>query len=89
MANKLVITQINRRSKKAQVTLELASSFICILLLLWGSLQLLLWVNKRFVVRQVEYEATRVDAGSSSSEIQVNESDSIKFPPFNIFSNYR
>ncbi|MFH1397228.1 MAG: hypothetical protein ABIH27_01585 [Candidatus Omnitrophota bacterium] len=59
--------------KKAQVSLELAASFIGILLLLLGSMQLFFWVNQQLAIRQQDYEATRVEAGNSGSEIQVDE----------------
>lgn len=37
------------------------------LLLLFGSLKVFLWINERLVERQVNYEKTRVSAGSQDS----------------------
>lgn len=72
-----------RAGKKAQVSLELAASFISILLLLFGSLQVFLWVNKQLATRQQDYEASRV-AADSGTEIQVDESS---YPKLNILGN--
>jgi len=71
---------------KAQVTLEMAIALIGVLILLFGTLNLFIWVNKRLVERQQDYENTRVTAGSSATadEIQVNESGH----KLNIFANF-
>lgn len=70
------------RIKTGQVTLELALIFICLVLLLFGSLKIFFWANDRFVSRQKGYEATRVDAGSSDPGAEVDES---AYPKLNIF----
>jgi hypothetical protein len=59
--------------RRAQVSLELAASFITMLILLFGSIQVFLWVNKQLVTRQQDYEATRV-AADGGAELQVDES---------------
>jgi len=71
--------------KTAQVSLELAASLVVVFILLFGALQLFLWMNKSLVQRQKDYEAQRVTAGNSGSEVQVDESDQSKYPKLNIF----
>ena len=71
--------------KKAQSSLELGASLVVIFILLYGTLQVFLWVNKRLVQRQKDYEAQRVTAGNSPTEVQVDESDQSKYPRLNIF----
>jgi len=78
--------QNNKRIKaKGQASLELAASFICILLLLWASFKVFLWVTERFVVRQEDYEASRVSAGDYNPGVEVNESNVAKYPRLNVF----
>lgn len=55
--------------KKAQATLELALSLICVLLLLLGALKVFIWVNSRMVMRQEDYEDSRLRAGVVNSTI--------------------
>jgi len=77
--------------RKAQVTLEMAIALIGVLILLFGTFNLFIWVNKRLVLRQRDYEGNittgRVAAGSSNSaaEIQVNESG---YSKLDIFKSY-
>lgn len=66
-------------NKNAQVSLEIALSLICILLLLLGTLKVCLWVNQRFVLRQRDFETTRTNLGSVPSESG--------YPKLNIFQN--
>ena len=68
--------------KAAQSSLELAASLVVIFILLFGSLQVFLWVNKRLVQRQKDYESQRVIAGNSGSEVKVDES---QYPTLKIF----
>lgn len=68
--------------KEAQSSLELAASFVVIFILLFGSLQVFIWMNKRLVQRQKDYEVQRVTAGNSGSPVQVNETE---YPKLNIF----
>jgi hypothetical protein len=82
---------------KAQAVLELSVSIFCMLLLLFGALQIFFWMNDRMVKRQQEYNSTRVLAGHTipivvafdpinwSSRIQVNESNETLFPKLDIF----
>ena len=49
---------------KGQVTLELTVSIFCMLLLLFGALQIFLWMNERLVRRQQDYNDTRISAAS-------------------------
>jgi len=58
---------------------------VVIFILLFGALQVFLWVNKRLVQRQKDYETQRVTAGNSAGEVQVDESDQAKYPKLNIF----
>jgi hypothetical protein len=71
--------------KRSQVSLELAASLVVIFILIFGTLQVFLWLNKRLVQRQQDYEANRVAAANSASEIQVDETDQAKYPKLNIF----
>lgn len=73
--------------KEAQSSLELAASLVVVFILLFGTLQVFLWVNKRLVQRQKDYVAQRVAAGNSPVEVKVDESDQAKYPKLNIFGN--
>jgi hypothetical protein len=74
MANRLV-----GRFRKGQVSLEMAVALISVFILLLGTLNLFIWLNKRFILRQRDYEYNpergRVAAGNTTNaaEIQVNE----------------
>ena len=57
-----------------QATLEVTVALIAVFILLLGTTQIFFWLNERMVLRQKAYESSRVAAGSSSSEIQVDES---------------
>lgn len=74
--------------KKAQATLEVAFALTGVFLLLIGALQIFIWANSRFVQRQEDFEATRVEAGKreTSEELQVNESN---YPKLDIFNEGR
>ena len=76
----------NGKKSPAQVSLELALSLICVFLLLLGCLKVFVWVNSRLVMRQEDYERSRVSAGSGTSgqETQVDES---RYPKLDIFGN--
>lgn len=69
-------------TQTAQATLEITLALISVLLLLLGSLKLFLWVNQRLVQRHQDYENSRVSAGTSFSETQVDET---AYPELNIF----
>lgn len=49
---------------EGQATLELTAALLGMLVLLFGSLKVCLWVGERFVKRQQTFERTRVAAGS-------------------------
>lgn len=54
--------------KKAQATLEFTVAFVIITALLLGMLSLWKWSSDRIVKRQLEYNSTRVEAGTRSPE---------------------
>ncbi|MDD2927409.1 MAG: hypothetical protein PHE30_00975 [Candidatus Omnitrophica bacterium] len=76
---------VRLHGKQAQVSLELAASLVVVFVLLFGTLQVFLWMNKRLVQRQQDYEAKRVTAANSASEVQTDETDQAKYPKLNIF----
>lgn len=51
--------------KQAQVSLEIAFALIGIFLLLFGALNVFIWVNERLVLRQEDYESSRKSASIS------------------------
>jgi len=53
-----------RKSNNGQVSLEVTVAFICIMLLLFASVRIFVWMNQRMVQRQKDYENSRVAAGS-------------------------
>ena len=67
---------------KSQSSLELAASLVVIFILLFGTLQVFLWINKRLAQRQQDYEAQRGEAANNQTEQQVDES---RYPKLNIF----
>lgn len=54
-----------QKKNKAQVSLELAGAIICIFILLLASVKLCTWAVGRMVVRQENFENSRVEAGST------------------------
>lgn len=66
-------------NKPGQASLELALAITCILLLLLGSLQIFVWVNKSLVLRQEEYEESRDPASGEPAQV-----DEAQFPALNI-----
>jgi uncharacterized protein (UPF0333 family) len=87
MSGKKRINPELRIGRGGQVSLELAAVFVCILLLLYGTMKVFVWVNQSLVTRQQDFDDTRVSAASSKAEIQVNEADKNKYPPLKIFGN--
>lgn len=59
---------------KAQVSLEMGLALVGVFLLLVAVINVFTWVNKRLITRQQDYEKTRVRAGSSNTEVKVDES---------------
>lgn len=76
------------KENKAQAVLEMAIAIACVFLLLFGILNVFIWMNKRLIMRHEDYEAQRVEAGSVSTdrlqEVQVDESE---YPALNILGN--
>jgi len=75
---------------KAQVSLEMAIALIGVMVILFASINVFVWLNKRLVMRQRDYENTRVAAGnapmqSTANEIQVDESGYSKLYMFEGF----
>lgn len=68
--------------ERGQVSLEITIAFIALFILLLGSVKIFVWLNEQMVLRQEDYESTRVAGGSSNSEVQVDESD---YPKLDIF----
>jgi len=81
---------MNRASKRrAQASIEVTLAFICIFILLFGSIKIFIWFTERIVRRQEDYEQTRVLAGSLSkgqtleqAGANLNESN---YPKLDIF----
>lgn len=74
---------------RGQATLELAVSFICVFILIFGSLSVFVWVNKRLVHQQEEYEETRVTAGADQPGRGVDYADESRYPKLDIFSELK
>ena len=74
------------KKMKAQVSLELAFAFICIFILIIAAVKLSTWLIGRMVVRQEDYEGSRVSAGSPGSlGWEVDENASPKYPKLKFF----
>ncbi len=56
------------RPSRGQATLELTVALILIVILLMAGVKVFLWLNEGIVLRQVSYENTRVEAGSTAPE---------------------
>ena len=59
--------------RRGQASLEMTLAMIGALLLLFGSLQVFVWVNGRLIVRQRNYEQTRQQAAESQTLVQWDE----------------
>lgn len=57
-------------NKSGQSTLEVALSFVLIVLLIGGIVKIWLWSNQQIVERQLRYNQTRVQAGTGSDTYQ-------------------
>jgi len=55
------------KSKKGQVTLEMTTSLIVLLILIAGIIRVFVWVNDCMLERQEAYEGTRIVAGGGAS----------------------
>lgn len=70
---------------RAQASLEVTLAFICVIILLIGSVKIFVWLNERMVQRQKDYEATRVAAGNltmGQTGVYVDESNYAKLDIF-------
>ena len=71
-----------QHASRGQATLEMMVSFVCAFLLLLVSIKLFLWFAERFVTRQKNYEATRVEAATTTVGSKWEEpSDRLKLFP--------
>lgn len=59
------ICTIKKKYNRGQGTLELAVSFILIIILIGGITKIWLWGNQQFIARQRWYNITRIAAGYS------------------------
>ena len=53
---------------RAQASIETTLALICLSIILMGSFKVYLWLSDRMARQQENYEASRVAAGSASSE---------------------
>lgn len=74
---------------RGQATLELAVSFICVFILIFGALSVFVWVNKRLIHQQEDYEETRVTAGADSPGQEVDYTNEGRYPKLDIFSEIK
>ncbi|MFC1675076.1 hypothetical protein ACFL1K_04255 [Candidatus Omnitrophota bacterium] len=65
MDNRTVKINANCNYRKAQVSLELTITIFIMLLLLVATARVFVWLSQRMVLRNQDYEATRVAAGSA------------------------
>lgn len=64
---KLETLNLKLKPLKAQASIEMTVAMFGTLLLLLGCFKVFLWVNTRLIQRQQAYEATRLQAGTSTS----------------------
>jgi hypothetical protein len=78
-----------RKENKAQISLEIATAFLCAFIILLASVKLCTWLVRYMVVRQEDFEASeeygRVTAGSTNIGVEINESDTNKYPELHFF----
>lgn len=58
--------------KKGQSTLEVALTFIMVILLVGGIIKIWLWSNEQIIRRQIKYNETRVSAGTAIDTYKLN-----------------
>jgi len=83
-----MITQIRNKITqiKGQSSLELALAIFCVFLLLLASVKLCTWAVGRLVVRQEDFEDTRVEAGTPATIGEpIDESDTTKYKKLHFF----
>ncbi len=76
-------------SLTGQVSLELATAFICMFILVLASVKIATWVAGRMVVRQEDFETSqnygRVTAGSTNIGVEVDESNPTRYQELHFF----
>lgn len=82
----MIINKNHKLHVKAQATLEIALSLICVFILLFGSLNVFLWIHKKLVHSQEDYKDTRIEAGDSQSGKQIDYTNKTRYPDLNILS---
>lgn len=60
-----------KRAKKGQAMIEATVSFVMVILLLAGITNIWIWGNRQIVERQVRFNATRVEAGTSTDSYEL------------------
>lgn len=73
------IRVIKLTGDKAQGSLEIAVAISAVILLLWGSFVIFLWLNKGLVIRQEGYADTNFYATQFPFEYPVPEPPPLKF----------
>jgi len=76
---------ITLKKNKGQVSLELATAFFCILLILVASARLCTWAIGRMVVRQEDFENSRITAASTNIGVEVDESNPARYQDLHFF----
>lgn len=84
----MIMNKHHKLYLKAQATLEIALSLICVFILLFGSLNVFLWVNKKLVHSQEDYKSLRIEAGNDQPVKQVDYSNKTRYPDLDIFENH-
>lgn len=78
MFRRVIVRSDKPRGKKAQSSLELAVSLVCVFVLFLGILKVFVWINSRMVMRQQAYDNSRAGANTTA----VDESN---YPKLDIF----
>jgi len=69
------------RRKKGQAMIEATVSMVIVVLLLAGITRIWIWGNRQIVERQVRFNSTRVEAGTSSDGYQLVWGAKVYTPP--------
>ena len=69
------------RRKKGQAMVEATVSMIIVVLLLAGITRIWIWGNRQIVERQIRFNATRVEAGTSSDSYELVWGPKVYTPP--------
>jgi len=70
-----------KRAKKGQAMIEATVTMVIVVLLLAGIVNIWLWGNRQIVERQVRFNATRVQAGTSSDSYELVWGPKVYTPP--------